>query len=153
MSEDQFSPDARETLAAVLDGIIPANDAASLPGAGSLGVASYLETIQNRKPELVEVFALLINALDAFARARDCDRFAALPLPARAEALQEIARTHPGPFSSLLFHTYAGYYQEDRVLEAQGVPARAPFPEGYEMEPNDLSLLDAVRQRPKMFRE
>lgn len=53
----------------------------------------------------------------------------------------------------LMVHVCAGYYQHARVVEALGLEARAPHPKGYEMEPNDLSLLDAVRRRPKLYRE
>ncbi len=30
--------------------------------------------------------------------------------------------------------------------------ARPPFPDGYEVESDDLTLLDAVRGRPKLYR-
>ena len=30
---------------------------------------------------------------------------------------------------------------------------RPPFPLGYEQPPDDLSLLDPVRERPKLYRD
>jgi hypothetical protein len=30
---------------------------------------------------------------------------------------------------------------------------RAPFPKGFELEAGDLSLLDPVRARPKVYRD
>jgi hypothetical protein len=39
------------------------------------------------------------------------------------------------------------------VLEAIGMEARAPFPKGFEVEPGDLSLLDPVRRRGRVYRE
>lgn len=45
------------------------------------------------------------------------------------------------------------YYRDDRVLRALGLEPRAPFPRGHELEPGDWSLLDAVRGRPRMWRD
>jgi hypothetical protein len=45
------------------------------------------------------------------------------------------------------------YYRDDRVLEALGLEARAPFPKGHVLEQGDWSLLDAVRSRPALWRD
>ena len=45
------------------------------------------------------------------------------------------------------------YYRDDRVMRALGVEPRAPFPQGHVLEPGDWSLLDAVRGRPRMWRD
>ena len=86
-------------------------------------------------------------ALDAAARAEDAREFAALPADARLAALQQQGFVLP-----LTFQAVMGYYQHPRVVEALGLEARAPHPQGYEMAPGDLSLVDAVRGRPKLYR-
>ena len=45
------------------------------------------------------------------------------------------------------------YYRDDRVLLALRQEARAPFPKGYTLEQGDWSLLDAVRNRPPLWRD
>jgi hypothetical protein len=45
------------------------------------------------------------------------------------------------------------YYRNDRVLEAIGYEARAPFPKGHVVEQGDWSLLDGVRGRPLLWRD
>ena len=45
------------------------------------------------------------------------------------------------------------YYRDDRVLQSLGLEARPPFPEGHTLEQGDWSLLDAVRARPKLWRD
>ena len=45
------------------------------------------------------------------------------------------------------------YYRDDRVLLSLGLEARAPFPKGYTLEQGDWSLLDAVRNRPLLWRD
>ena len=45
------------------------------------------------------------------------------------------------------------YYRDDRVMRALGIEPRAPFPKGRVLEQGDWSLLDAVRGRPRMWRD
>ena len=45
------------------------------------------------------------------------------------------------------------YYRDDRVIRALGIEPRAPFPKGRVLEQGDWSLLDAVRGRPRMWRD
>ncbi len=44
------------------------------------------------------------------------------------------------------------YYRDDRVLLSLGMEVRAPFPQGYEVEDGDWSVLDPVRQRDAFHR-
>lgn len=45
------------------------------------------------------------------------------------------------------------YYRDDRVMHALGLELRPPHPQGRVLEPGDWSLLDAVRGRPRMWRD
>ena len=45
------------------------------------------------------------------------------------------------------------YYRDDRVMRALGREPRAPFPQGHVLEQGEWSLLDAVRSRPRMWRD
>jgi hypothetical protein len=45
------------------------------------------------------------------------------------------------------------YYRNDRVFRALGIEARAPYPKGRVLEQGDWSLLDAVRGRPRLWRD
>lgn len=45
------------------------------------------------------------------------------------------------------------YYRDDRVFVALGLEPRPPFPKGHVLEAGDWSLLDAVRTRPRMWRD
>jgi hypothetical protein len=73
--------------------------------------------------------------------------FAALARPERQALLAEQSFVFP-----LTLHTYVGYYQTPEVVAALGLETRPPHPQGYAMEPNDLSLLDVVR-RGQFYRE
>ena len=54
------------------------------------------------------------------------------------------------PFVSLVMQCY---YRDDRVMEALGMEARAPFPLGYEVPEGDWSMLEAVQARGKIWRD
>lgn len=45
------------------------------------------------------------------------------------------------------------YYRDDRVIRSLGLEPGAPFPKGHNLEQGDWSLLDAVRNRPPMWRD
>ena len=45
------------------------------------------------------------------------------------------------------------YYRDDRVMRALGLDPRPPYPKGRVLEQGDWSLLDAVRGRPRMWRD
>jgi len=148
-----FSEDQQRALARVLDEIIPPRPDGRLPGAGELGVGRYIEQALRGAPELRAMIAEGLTALEDFARRRDERGFAALPRALQSEVLNELACSEHAFPPVLLMHAYAGYYQDGRVMQVLGLEPRAPHPHGFAMAPNDLSLLDPVRQRPRRFRD
>ena len=114
-------PLPQRSLSAVLDELIPARDA-SLPGAGSLGVGSYVEAQLGTVAPLI---ASGLATLDELAREKGAVDFATLAAEERAPLVSEAAEKHPGFVQSLIFHTYAGYYQHPRVSVAIGAHTSA----------------------------
>jgi hypothetical protein len=45
------------------------------------------------------------------------------------------------------------YYRDDRVIRSLGLEPRPPFPKGHTIMQGDWSLLDKVRERPRMWRD
>jgi hypothetical protein len=143
-----FSEDQQRALASVLDEIIPPSDDGRFPGAGQIGLATYIEEALQKTPELWSMVAQGLSELDTLARDRNAPSFAALSREDKLRLLNEWGFVLP-----LTLHTFTGYYQHPRVVEALGLEARPPHPKGYHVEPNDLTLLDAVRRRPKLYRK
>ena len=141
------------TLASILDAIIPPRDDGALPGAGTLGLAAHIAREVERAPELEFVVAPGIAAADALATERHGRHFADLAHGEQLEVLHALDGTHPAFVGTLVFHAYIGYYQHPRIRAALGLEARPPHPSGYAMAPNDLSLLDAVRARGRLYRD
>ena len=141
----------RETLKSVLDEVIPVSQDGRLPGAGELGLASEIEQALLETPALVPAIEQGLAALEQGADRRgSC--FAELEPRDKLDVMNEVAAAQPALLPSLVFHCYVRYYQHPRVVEALGLEARPPHPKGYELAMGDLTLLDAVRDRPKVYR-
>lgn len=142
--------DLKGTLTSVLDTLIPPSEDGRLPGAGELGLG---DAIVERAQALAPLLAQALAAVDELARESNALPFASLDAAARTDVLSTFAAEQPGVFQGLLFQTYAGYYQNARVVAALGLEARPPYPEGHALETGDLSLLEPVRRRSKHYRE
>ncbi|MBT4493845.1 MAG: hypothetical protein HOC70_11430 [Gammaproteobacteria bacterium] len=125
-SEIPFSPDQRQRLQELSDLMIPASE--PMPGAGDSEIfAGTLETLA-RHQELV------VQTLD------------------RLESLEDIQSVAPDFAQVFQTAVATSYYRDDRVLEGLGLPVRAPYPEGHEVDKTDWSLLDPVRKREPFYR-
>jgi len=145
-----FDDEAKQTLTLVLDTLIPPSADGRMPGAGELGL---IDAILEGSGDLAPILAQGVAALDALAHEMCAMPFAALGAPERTEVVTAFASQQPRVFPGLLVQTYATYYQNPRVLEALGLEPRPPFPEGHVLELGDLSLLEPVRGRSKLYRE
>ena len=149
MPTPPLSPALESALRVVLDTLVPARPDADVPAAGELGLAPEIwERFGEGGPALAEGLA----ALDAFAMEALGERFDAIARAEREPLLRRFDAEQPTLLGGLVFHTYAVYYHHPRVMEAIGLEGRAPFPKGYELEPGDLSGLEAVRARGPRYR-
>jgi len=144
---ERFSDTEIAMLASVLDEIIPPSADGRLPGAGEAGVAAHVDRALAALPDLRTMVREGLAELEQAAETRHGRRFTALSRAERAALVSEQSFTFP-----LTLHTYVGYYQAPRVVAALGMEPRPPHPQGYAMEPSDLSLLDPVRKRAPFYR-
>lgn len=78
------------------------------------------------------------------------DYAAALGHPLSESIAQLEGRPEVAAFVSLVMQCY---YRDDRVMESLGMEARPPFPQGFEVEQGDWSMLEPVQQRGKIWRD
>lgn len=138
-------PDAgnSELIKAVLDTLIPADPGAGMPGAGSLGL----------EEEVLREASVAQTLLDAGLEAAGDVDFVAGTAAQRIARLQDVEAAHPGFINLLFVPTCGAYYRHPDALVGLGLEPRPPHPIGYEVEPGDLSTLERVRQRGKIYRE
>lgn len=140
-TDSPLSPEQKDLFVALLDTILPASEDGRMPSAGELDVTTYVQT---HDPDFLTP---LVEGLAWFD-----GEFASLPAGRRHELVEDFNRAQPALFDTLLFNTYACYYQDDQVLTDLGLAGGAPFPRGREVSSGDLSLLDPVLARAPFYR-
>lgn len=140
----------RETLRILLDMIVPASTDGRLPG------AAEFDLVLRHVAQTEGVLGTLQAHLDVLQReavAQFGAAFAALDGAGRAALLDQLRARDPVLLQQLALEAVTCYYQQDRVLEGLGMEARPPYPKGYQVEQGDLSLLDPVIARGKIYRD
>jgi hypothetical protein len=126
--------------------IIPASAGHALPGADDPAI--FAEILDAAVPHASEVAAALA-ALDAIAGRP----FEVLGAAGQVEAAGAFREQHPRQAALLESLVVRCYYRDERVMRSIGMEPRPPFPGGFEVEPSDLSLLEPVIARGKIWRE
>jgi hypothetical protein len=140
-TDQPLTPSQQDILSALLDTLVPASDDGTMPSARDLDFLGYLNA---QAPDFIPVLAEITAQFDG--------HFASAPLTQRVAEVQTFSQRQPELFEGLVFHTYAGYYQDDRALVGIGMAAGPPFPRGNSVEAGDLSLLDPVVEKSKGYR-
>ncbi|MCX7141222.1 MAG: gluconate 2-dehydrogenase subunit 3 family protein [Proteobacteria bacterium] len=147
---DIADPGLRAMLDIVLNMIVPPSADARMPGAAEVGVPAYLAA---EAPDALPVLRQELDELDRRSHERWARGFAELEEVERKTLVGEIRAQAPSFMNRLAMETMACYYQHDRVLAGLGREARPPYPKGYQVASGDLSLLDPVRARGKIYRD
>jgi hypothetical protein len=142
----------RALLRQVLDEIIPPSDDGSFPGAGELGVGERMEEMLAEQPEFGRTIEQGLASVGRLAENRHPSGFGGLSGTERASVLREVEAVEPASFGALVMCAYLVYYSDRRITDRLGV-RNPPQPQGYELEQGDMSLLDPVRARPKLWRD
>ena len=140
----------RATLDIVLNLIVPPSADGRMPGAAEVGVPAYLFA---EAPDALPALCRELEELERRSRERFAREFAELEERERKSLIAEMRAREPSFMSRLSMETLACYYQHDRVLEGLGMEARPPYPKGYQVVQGDLSLLEPVRARGKIYRD
>ena len=149
-SGEPLTSGQRATLDIVLNMIVPPSADGRMPGAAEVGVPAYLYT---EAPDALPVLCQELEELDRHSRERFARGFAALEEFERKSLIEATRAREPSFLSRLAMETLACYYQHDRVLGGLGLEARPPYPKGYQVVQGDLSLLEPVRARGKIYRD
>jgi hypothetical protein len=137
-----LSPAEARKLHRVAGIMIPPSEAFAVPGAGDPAI--FADIVRSLGRDTADVRTALAALGNDFA---DLDNTA-------AEAVANTVLARDDKVSTALGRVVLQcYYRDDRVLEALGLEARAPFPKGHVLEQGDWSLLDAVRSRPALWRD
>ena len=141
-----LTQDQTHSLRLLAGMMIPASQEYGVPGADDPVIFDRIVAAANSDAAPVEES---LKGLDDESRACHGTEFNALNETDRLAVAQSRA-PHLEVVVSLVTQCY---YSDGRVMDALGMAPRAPFPKGYEVEQGDWSLLDPVKNRPKLYRE
>lgn len=144
--ETRLSDTELDDLRKIAGTMVPEDTALGMPGADDpLILDDIVRSLGGDLP-------LVREALVAIS-AKSGEAFAGKDRDAREALINDWYRGGGAPAAALGRVIVAAYYRDDRVLRALGHEPRAPFPKGYVLEQGDWSLLDVVRNRPKLWRD
>ena len=145
-TETGLSAAQRQDFRRIAGMMIPASEEFAMPGADDEAIFTDILRSLGRDRGLVRDALTRLSALAGGAFA-DLDN-------ARQQAVAETFLSSGAPEVQTLGRVILQcYYRDDRVVRSLGLEPRPPFPKGHTLEQGDWSLLDAVRSRPKMWRD
>lgn len=130
--------------------IVPVSADGRKPSAAEVDVLGY---IVERESGMLPTLREELHAVDARAQAETGRAFLDLTTAEQQTVVAAARAEAPEFLRGLALCAVTRYYQDDSVLAALGMEARAPFPAGYEVPSGDLSLLAPVRGRGAIYRE
>ena len=145
---EALNEEQERTLIVLLNLIIPPSEDGKMPGAADVGFFAHMHN-ENLFPWIRKgLLSIVKESHNQFGQ-----EFSALRGSEQTQLIDRLRRRHFRFFSRLTSQVIQCYYQHDQVLEAIGVEARTPFPEGYLVEEGDLTLLEPVYERGKIYRD
>jgi hypothetical protein len=126
--------------------MVPSNTDYGVPGADEEAIFADIVRSLGRDQSAVR------NALAMLREMAGGDFAATGEAEAEATAMALLRREGP-EITALGRAVLQCYYRDERVIRSLGLEPGAPFPKGHIVQQGDWSLLDAVRNRPPMWRD
>ena len=146
-----FTESQQILLRDVLNRIVPAED--DFPGAGDLGIASYVHGVAAESAALADLFVAGLARIQTVAAVDTGKGFQNLSPEEKDGVLQRVEQEQPDFFMALVQHAYNGYYTNPAIFPLIGYEGHPPQPLGYAMKPFDPALLENVRKRAPFYRQ
>ena len=137
------------TLRAIADAIIPPAPEYDVPGAGDEAICAAIVIDAGGKLSRV---ASALDAADAMAQDARGSALHRLDEEQCLALAQTFRERYPRDALMLEVLVAQCYYRDPRVVRSLGLEARAPHPQGFELEQGDWSLLEPVRHIQPIFR-
>tara|TARA_Y100000748_G_C15456124_1_gene472981 strand:+ start:939 stop:1403 length:465 start_codon:yes stop_codon:yes gene_type:complete len=145
---DNLNNEEKDTLQSLLNLIIPSSEDGKMPSAAEVGFINYLD--QNK--QITWIKEGLLNIIEE-SQKKYGKNFKNLSSLEQSELIDNLRRRFLRFFNHLTTEVIKCYYQNDTVLDGIGVDTRPPFPNGQILEEGDLSLLEPVYLRGKIYRD
>ena len=145
-----FSSKQKDFIKSILNIIIPESE--GFPAAGELEIYNHIDNVLSKSPYLKRIFLEGLTCIQSISNEKFQKNFVSLNDFQKNNILEHIEFSKTDFFNALVLHTYNGYYTNKSVLSILGPHARPPQPLGYDLEEGDLSSLEIVKNRGKIYR-
>lgn len=144
----RLSEEQKWNLNFILNMIIPVSEDGKLPSAADVNFESYIE-----KNNISFWISQGLQIIDDEAKDKYGSAFSILSSTEKYSLIESLKRKLFRFFGDVTTQIVCCYYQDDRVLNAIGLEARAPFPIGFFPKDGDFTLLESVYDRGKLYRD
>jgi hypothetical protein len=141
-----LADDEQDELRLAAATMLPASEEFGVPGADDPAI--FADIIRSLGRDLNDVRAAL-----AALRVAAAGSLGPLDIDRRERVVSLVLGNGSRSAAALSRAVLQCYYRDDRVVRSLGLEPRPPFPLGHTLEQGDWSLLDAVRGRPRMWRD
>jgi hypothetical protein len=143
---NDLAPTELRNLRRLTGFMIPAAADYGVPGADDEAIfADIVRSLGRDRSDVRKALAML--------RELAGEDFAALVDAAAEATAMALLRRELPEITALGRAVLQCYYRDERVVRSVGLEPRPPYPKGHMLEQGDWSLLDAVRRRPRMWRD
>ncbi len=140
-----------DTLKSVMDLMIPASD--GMPSASEAGGLRYLQSLMDHDKDIAADIAKCLTVVDAFSERSFQKPFPQLENNHRIAVLKDMENSAPGVFDTLRGYIYESYYTQPAIWKLIGYELYPTDHLGPHLRPFDDSLLEQVRNMPKLYRD
>jgi hypothetical protein len=148
--EQTFSDAETTTLRSLVDMIIPASDEYMLPSANDEKI--FADILLSAGAYQTKISRAL-SALEQICHDQFDHDFTELDTTEKSAAVDLFRQDYRAGSDLIATVTAQCYYRDDRIMAALDMETRPPFPEGYEVDEGNWSLLDPVRNLPPIYRK
>ena len=145
---ENLDEEQERTLIEILNLIIPPCKNGKMPGAVDVDFLTYIQK-ENHLHWIREGLTTIIEE----SHKKYGQELSALSCSVKTQLIEKLRRRFHHFFQSLTTQLVYCYYQHDDVLVEIGLEARTPFPEGYLIPNGEISLLEPVYLRGKIYRD
>ena len=151
IASDFLAREDQQTLSTLLSAVLPANQELGTPAANDPNIME--DILRTLRPASNEMVVEGLGDLRESSQARFGIPFEECEDAQKVTLFNEMRSRNGNFYRTLSSVLLQCYYRNDDVMRSLGMEPRPPFPEGYEIPKGDLSLLEPVRQRGKIWRD
>jgi len=144
-----FSEKDQHIIAVLAEMVIPKSKEYCIPGASDPKIVNNILEDAIRQPN--QLFKA-IEAVKTLTNERFDVGFSELDINIQEEITILFRREYPQLSKQFANLVAQSFYRDDRIMKSIELEVRPPYPEGYEVEQGDWSLLNDVRRREPFYR-